>query len=249
MWYGDTLLAVAVCALGAGAQAGAARNPLVLELFTSEGCSSCPPVDRWVERLDAAQPLAGAEFIVLSEHVDYWDHQGWKDPYSSAALTERQQNYVRGLGLTGVYTPQLVLDGDVEVHPGDEHQVSEEFHKAAAVALMPVQIEDVSVAGGAVTGRVKVESGSSKHGDVLVAVALDHTETDVLGGENDGHKLTNVAVVRALVKIGKIEKGKAFDGAFRVPVAAGDARDLRVVALVQEGVQGRVTGAGMVKVP
>ncbi len=250
LWRGGALLTAVACALAAGAQiaAGTGQNPVVLELFTSEGCSSCPPVDRWVERLDAGQPLAGAEFIVLSEHVDYWDHEGWKDPYSSAALTERQQSYVRMLGLSGVYTPQLVLDGEAEVHPGDAQQVSEEFHKAAAKARLPVQIEDVHVADGAVTGRVKVESNSSKHGDVLVAVALDHTETDVLGGENDGHKLTNVAVVRTLIKIGKMEKGKAFDGAFRVPVATGDAGNLRVVALVQDGGQGPVTGAGMVKV-
>jgi hypothetical protein len=238
--------------LGAGvsiaaAQSGPTRNPVVLELFTSEGCSSCPPADQWVGRLDAGQPLPNAELIVLSEHVDYWDHGGWKDPYSSAALTERQQSYVRGLGLSGVYTPQLVLDGGVEVHPADPHQVGEEFRKAAATARLPVRIDDVRVADGAVTGRVSVE-GEPKHGDVLVAVALDQTQTDVLGGENDGKKLTNVAVVRALVKIGRTEKGKAFDQAFRIPVAAGDVGNLRVVAMVQEGGLGPVVAAGMVKV-
>lgn len=251
MRHGGALLAV-VCALCAGtsfaaAQAGTGRNPVVLELFTSEGCSSCPPVDRWVERLDAAQPLPGAELIVLSEHVNYWDHQGWKDPYSSAALTERQQEYVRGLGLSGIYTPQVVLDGEVEVHPGDAHQVSEEFRRAAASERLPVQIEDARVKDGVVTGRVVVAAGS-KHGDVLVAVTLDHTETDVLGGENDGRKLTNVAVVQALVKIGKTEKGKVFDQAFQVPVTAAEGGNLRVVAVVQEGGLGPVVGAGMVKV-
>lgn len=233
--------------MGAQAQANAGRNPVVLELFTSEGCSSCPPVDRWVERLDAAQPLPGAELIVLSEHVNYWDHQGWKDPYSSAALTERQQEYVRGLGLSGVYTPQLVLDGEVEVRPGDAAAVSEEFHKEASAARLAVQIEDVRSAQGAVTGRVVVDA-SAKHGDVLVAVALDRTETDVLGGENDGKKLTNVAVVRDLVKIGKLAKGKRFDQEFHVPVQSGEAGTLRVVALVQEGGTGPVVGAGLVRV-
>jgi len=248
MWAWPGAVLPVVWVLGAGvAAAQAGPNPVVLELFTSEGCSSCPPVDRWVARLDAAQPLPGAELIVLSEHVDYWDHQGWKDPYSSAALTERQQAYVHGLELSGVYTPQLVLDGEVEVHPTDEQQVRDAFARAEAKQRMPVQIEDVRVADGEVTGRVVVQAGS-KHGDVLVAVALDKTETDVLGGENDGRKLTNVAVVRALVKIGKTQKEKAFDEAFRVPVAAGDAGNLRVVALVQEGDQGPVLGAGMVKV-
>lgn len=248
LWRGGALFAV-VYALGAGGQtqAGAVPNPVVLELFTSEGCSSCPPVDRWVERLDAGQPLAGAEIIVLSEHVDYWDHQGWKDPYSSAALTERQQEYVRGLGLTGIYTPQLVLDGKVEVHPGDADQIRETFQRAAASTKVPVRIENVHVADGAVTGRVVVENGGSKHGDVLVAVALNRTETDVLAGENDGKKLTNVGVVRVLAKIGKVEKGKAFDQVFKVPVAAGDAGNLRLVALVQEAGLGPIVGAATVK--
>jgi len=231
----------------AAAQAGAGRNPVVLELFTSEGCSSCPPVDRWVARLDAAQPLAGAELIVLSEHVDYWDHQGWKDPYSSPALTERQQNYVRGLGLSGVYTPQVVLDGDVEVHPGDAQQVTEAFHHAAGTEREPVSIEDARFANGSVTGTVVVQGGP-KHGDVLVAVALDRTQTDVLGGENDGKKLTNVAVVLGLIRIGKTEKGKVFDQPFRLPVPTADAGTLRIIALVQEGGMGPVVGAGMVKV-
>lgn len=251
-WWSTGPSAVLLWALTAAmpmaqSQTGAAQNPVVLELFTSEGCSSCPPVDRWVERLDAAQPLAGAELIVLSEHVDYWDHQGWKDPYSSAALTERQRNYVLGLGLSGVYTPQVVLDGEVEIHPANAPQSEAEFRKAAASQRIPVQIEDARVAEGMVTGTVVVPGGS-KHGNVLVAVALDRTETDVLGGENDGKKLTNVAVVLGLVKIGKTEKGKVFDQPFRLPVKAADAGNLRIVALVQEGDLGTVVGAGMVKV-
>jgi hypothetical protein len=250
LWRRIALPVFFFCAVGpvAVAQGGAGQNPVVLELFTSEGCSSCPPVDQWVARLDAAQPLAGADLIVLSEHVNYWDHQGWKDPYSSSALTERQEGYVRGLALSGLYTPQVVLDGEVEVHPADATEVGNEFRKAAAATRLPIAIEDVHVADGTVTGRVSVAGVGSKHGDVLVAVALDKTETDVLGGENDGKKLTNVAVVESLVKIGKTEKGKAFDQEFRVPVAAGETGNLRVVALVQEGGLGRVVGAGMVKV-
>lgn len=227
--------------------AAAQPNPVVLELFTSEGCSSCPPIDRWVERLDSAQPLRGAELIVLSEHVNYWDHQGWKDPYSSPALTERQENYVTELGLSGVYTPQLVLDGETEVHPGDPHQVGDVFRRAAATQRLAVNLEDVRVGDGAVTGRVVVPGGESEHGNVLVAVALDRTETAVLGGENDGKSLTNVAVVRAMVKVGKMQKGLSFDQTFRVPLPAAEKGTLRVIALVQER-DLRIVGAGMTKV-
>ncbi len=105
----------------------------------------------------------------------------------------------------------------------------------------------MGIENSAVTGRVQVEGGS-KRGDVLVALALDRTESDVLGGENSGKKLTNVAVVQALTKIGKLEKGKPFDQTFRLPAAAGEAGNLRVVALVQEGASGTVVGAGMVKI-
>jgi hypothetical protein len=244
--------ALIVLASGKGMPPPAAdtpRTPILMELFTSEGCSSCPPVDNWVEQIDTSQPVAGAQIIVLSEHVDYWDQDGWKDPFSSAAITDRQKAYVHNLGLSDVYTPQIVVDGAFEVKPADAQQTSQNLTKAAGTAMIPVKLDSVAVSAGSLTGRIEADGGAQKkNADVFVAVALDKTLTDVLAGENNGHKLTNIAVVKEMVKVGKLEKGKSFDQPFSIKLwPDADPANLRVIAFVQESGPGRVVGAGMTK--
>src|SRR5215472_1998367 len=124
------------------------KRPIMIELFTSEGCSSCPPADEFVRKLDSLQPVRGVQFIVLSEHVNYWDHEGWKDPNSSAALTERQSEYERALGLSSPYTPQLIVDGAKELRINDQHQLETAFQQAAAIPKVPVRIGTVNIDAG-----------------------------------------------------------------------------------------------------
>lgn len=229
-----------------------ASLPIVIELFTSEGCSSCPPADEFVRKLDSLQPVRGVQFIVLSEHVTYWDHDGWKDPNSSAALTDRQSEYERALGVSGPYTPQLIVDGAKELRINDAHELQAAFQQAAATPKIPVRISTVNIDSGkpaVLRAHVEAEAvADKKNADVFVAVALDHVESEVLKGENGGRHLVHVAVVQQIAKIGKLEKSKSLAEDVQLKLKPGtDPSNIRVVAFVQASGPGRVLGAALWK--
>ncbi len=231
---------------------GADSHPVLVELFTSEGCSSCPPADDFVQKLDTLQPVASAQLIVLSEHVDYWDHEGWKDPNSSSALTERQSAYVHALGLSTPYTPQIIVDGTNEVRIGDPQQVEKIFQQAAATPKVPVRIGTVTVDRGnpaLLRARVETDDNTGKYNaDVYIAVALDHVDSQVLRGENGGRRLTHVAVVQQISKIGKLQKGKSFAEDVQLKLKAGiGPNGIRIVAFVQAQGPGKLLGAALWK--
>jgi hypothetical protein len=223
-------------------------HPVVVELFTSEGCSTCPPADALIQKLDSLQPIAGAQIIVLSEHVDYWDHEGWKDPNSSAALTDRQRAYVSALGLKTAYTPQIIVDGTSEIRVGDPQQIQTVLRDAAAAPAVPIRIGAVSVDAGnpnVIRARIEADASPDKHNaDIFVALVLDHVESQVLHGENGGRHLTHVAVVQQLNKIGRIQRGKSFGGDVQLKLKPGtDPKNLRLIAFIQESGPGRIVGA------
>jgi|SRR5450631_1147434 len=230
----------------------AAAHPILVELFTSEGCSSCPPADALLQKMDTSQPVDGTQLIVLSEHVNYWDHDGWKDPHSSAVLTERQATYVRSLGLKTPYTPQMIVDGTSEVHINNPQQLNEILQKAVSAPKIPVRIGEVNVEAGnpgVLRTRIETDGNSDKHStDVYVALALDRVESQVLHGENGGRHLTHVAVVLELRKIGTLSKGKNFGETVQLKLKPGtDSKNVRIVAFVQEPGFGRVLGAALRK--
>jgi hypothetical protein len=225
------------------------RHPILVELFTSEGCSSCPPADEFVQKLDSLQPVEGAQLIVLSEHVDYWDHEGWKDANSSPVLTERQGAYERALGLSTPYTPQIIIDGASEIRINDPGQMEKIFQQSVATPKVPVRISMVTVDSGLLRTHVEADAASDKHSaDVYLAIVLDHVESQVLHGENGGKRLTHVAVVQQLTKIGKLQKDRSFADDVQLKLKAGtDPKNLRLVAFVQTSGPGKLLGATLWK--
>lgn len=227
-------------------------HPVLVELFTSEGCSSCPPADAILQKLDEFQPIAGAQLIVLSEHVTYFDHEGWKDPNSSPALTDRQAAYEGAIGEKESFTPQFIVDGDQEVLIDHLSLMEGVLKKAAAQPKIPVHVGQVTVDPSnpnVLRAHIETDVNSEKHNaDVFVAVALDHVESQVLRGENSGKHLEHVAVVENLAKVGKLSKGKNFSQDVQVKLPSGaDLKNIRLVAFIQESGPGKLLGAAQVK--
>jgi len=225
------------------------RAPVLVELFTSEGCSSCPPADALLQKLDR-QPIAGEEMIVLSEHVDYWNHIGWRDPYSARFYSDRQGTYARRLG-DDVYTPQMVVDGTSHFVGSDTALAEKAFATALTRPKIAVRLSSVSLGTTNVlqahleTGELQ-ESFGLREADVYVAIALNRAESQVSGGENSGRRLSHTAVVKSIVKVGRLGKGQTFAQDVQLKLDRGtDARNLRLIVFVQEPGQGRVIGAAV----
>ena len=207
------------------------RVPVLVELFTSEGCSSCPPADTVLARLVRDQPVQGVEIVALSEHVDYWDSLGWKDPYSSPVFTERQQDYSSRLRRGGIYTPQAVVDGRAELIGSDEAAARS---AAAAAAAQPHGTLTTRRNGNALHLEAKLPPHSGA--EILLASVDDPPPARVARGENAGRTLTHVRVVRELRRIGRAEQ-PSWSGDVQLDASA--AR-LRLVVFVQERSSGRV---------
>jgi hypothetical protein len=239
-------------------QAGEGKAfPVLVELFTSEGCSSCPPADELLARLDASQPIAGAEVIALSEHVDYWNRLGWTDPFSSADFSARQSLYASRFGKDDVYTPQMVVDGREEFVGSSNARAREAISAAArstkAVITMSVASDRKIEASGEIPIAVSVESlpkvSSGDTAEVVLAITESNLRSQVLRGENSGRRLTHAAVVRRLSIIGSVDSDK---GEFSAEPTARIERDwkrenLKAVVFVQERASRRVLGAAAIQ--
>jgi hypothetical protein len=232
--------AIAVLALilhGAGAPAALAGDsrPVVVELFTSQGCSSCPPADELLAEL-AKDPGV----LALSFHVDYWDYIGWKDPFAAAQYTERQRDYAAALGLRYVYTPQMVIDGRHDVVGSKRREVTQAIEKASATAaVVDVTLEPAD------GGRAVLSAGAPPTEEAVIWLITfdDGHDTPVTSGENRGRGLHNSNVVRDLRPLGTWS-GAAKTYAVDFAKAKAEGRGGCAV-IVQQGRGGPIVGAAV----
>jgi hypothetical protein len=221
--------------------AGSADTPVIVELFTSEGCSSCPPADQLLMKLESQQPVAGVHVIALSEHVDYWNRLGWRDPFSSAQFTSRQQEYSQLFHDNGPYTPEMVVDGAYGFVGNQSGDALKAITNAGRAAKAAVRVT-------AANGKIAIQADGVKHAaDVVVAITERNLFSNVARGENAGHKLTHTAVVRWLRVAGKTRPGEAFSGEVSVPPdKSWKAGNLYAVVFLQERSSRKVLAAAEV---
>ncbi len=238
------------------AQTPRATSTVVVELFTSEGCSSCPPADQLLSVLVQRQPLRNIEVLALGEHVDYFDWLGWRDPFSSSAFTLRQSAYSAAV-FHGkeTYTPQLVIDGRLETVGSDAEAVQLAIEEAArtpkaVVGMTAQRLADRRELRVEVHVEVPPTLSIQYPADVLLAVTEDNLTTDVRRGENGGRTLNHSAVVRRLLTLGTLPLAtRTWSKAASVPLASPwKPEHLRLIALMQEHQRRRIVGAAAVSI-
>jgi hypothetical protein len=245
------------CLLAAAAPA----QTVVVELFTSEACSSCPPADQVLLRLGAVSPGTilrgpqqpipappGVEIIAMGEHVDYWDDLGWKDRFSSPLFSARQQDYGKAFHLESVYTPQIVVNGQKGVLGSDARAVRDAIVKAAKEAHAEVSISMASPQ--TISYRVSKLPPGSHEIDILLGVTEDGLNTPVYGGENNGHRLYHAAVVRSITNVGRLDPKRPgeYSATAQLNLRPDWIRaNVRLVLFVQDRTNRHILGAASVK--
>jgi hypothetical protein len=239
----NAVIKIVALAAGLTATALGGRTPVkgfaVIELFTSEGCSSCPPADDLVARIqneDKDQPV-----YILAYHVDYWDRQGWKDAYSSASYSSRQNQYATWLNLQSVYTPQIVVNGKKEFVGSEEailrSSIKADLQEPAGAQLT---ISNVKTEKGQVSWQYRTQ-GAGKNTSLLLAVVQRSASTKVRAGENSGRTLSHVQIVRnfQVLAIGSNSSG---DGSISLPEGV-NAPDAEIIAFLQNKDNGQIIAA------
>jgi hypothetical protein len=218
---------------------GPAKGFAVVELFTSEGCSSCPPADQLVARIQ--QEEKDQPVYILAFHVDYWDRLGWKDAFSDTRYTQRQNRYASWLSLQSVYTPQIVVNGQYEFVGSKENALRNAINNGLEqTPAAQLTLSDVRLDQGKVHWHYDVKNAAA-NSSLIVALVQRSARTDVKAGENSGQTLSHVQIVRDFSATG-IGMGAGGAGSLQLPqgLAAGNEE---LIAFVQYDDNGQIVAA------
>jgi hypothetical protein len=206
----------------------AQSNPVIIELFTSQGCSSCPAADKNLSEILKRSVKEGKWIYGLSFHVDYWNHIGWKDPYSSKEFTDRQRQYAQRMKLSSMYTPQMIVNGTEEFVGSNMTDADASIKEALRNApLYQVKIKSVSVANQMITITYAIDKESN--GEILnVAIVERNLENYVSRGENEGRKLHHDNVVRSFKTVQLQHTGE-----IHIPIGNSNVKNSSVILYIQ----------------
>jgi hypothetical protein len=219
------------------------RTPVLVELFTSEGCSSCPPADALLAQLLKTQPVPTADILVLEEHVDYWDSLGWRDRFSSASLTQRQRTYGDRLNLPDVYTPQMIVDGTTQFTGNDRSKALRAIAQASHTPKIPLTVSAIAHDTKIIVSTSSTSTAAFPPGDLYAALVETEATTSVQRGENGGRTLHHVWVVRSMQKFARVESLRR-QGTLSLDLPKNtDIRNLRVVVFAQRASDGAILAA------
>jgi len=211
----------------------------VVELFTSEGCNTCPPADELVQKIQRDDGTG--KIYILAFHVDYWDHQGWKDKFSEKEYTNRQIQYAGWLKLQTIYTPQIVVNGTTEYVGSDKRSVL----RAISTGLAQETSTKLEMKAWLQDDQVHVESKTvvdDKNAELVIALIQKSAHVDVLAGENMGRSLSHVQIVRRMNRI-PLDVNTKTVVAMKPPVDF-TGRGWEIIGFVQQTSNGRITSAG-----
>ncbi|CAN5286532.1 DUF1223 domain-containing protein [soil metagenome] len=220
------------------------KTPVLVELFTSEGCSSCPPADKVLAQLEKEQSNKNAEIITLALHVDYWDNIGWKDEFSSALYSQRQSVYGQAFKLRQVDTPQMVVDGQKQFVGSNLSEANKAITESAKIEKANIELTNEE-------NNLKIKISdipTHENASVFLAIAEDNLSTSVKGGENSGRKLEHTSVVRELKSIGFVTpQQNSLEAETTVQMQPNWKREnLKFVVFVQENGTRRILGVNRI---
>lgn len=231
-------VAVLVALAAGGGFTAPPRVPVLVELFTSEGCSSCPPADVLLESLQREQPVSGAEVIPIGLHIDYFNHQGWKDSFSSSSFTARQQSYSPVFGDQNMYTPQMVIDGEIAIPGIEKDHIQTAIEDAASKPHLPIRVTARATGAKAqLTIERPAAPSRAEKIQVIAAITEDGLSSIVTRGENNGRTLHHVAVARTLQVLNVLSERSSTEDKV-IPIRSEWGPNLKAVVWLQ-GVKSR----------